>query len=124
MPKHTCTKIEVFGTIGGRIWMPSVVCVKTFHYRSSDPRWSCNRHANGSKPTLREICLEATRDGDFQGAQIAEATVRITRWTTPLAGHWRALDIRRFASVTDCVVEDESDEYFEIMDACASGASG
>lgn len=118
MKKTTHTIITITGTVGGPIWMPSAICAKPFKYRSDDGSFACNRHSDNSKPTLRDIVLEVTNDGDFQSAEVADATVTIERRTDGQTGsvtRRRSWDIRQFPSVADCVVGEGSDRYWEIV---------
>lgn len=110
----THTEVSITGTIAGQIWMPAATCGKHFTIDESDFRYS-----DGSRPTLREMVLRATNDGDFQSCEIIDATVTFKRSTQTLTGtivRTRHMDIRQFPSVADCVVELDSEAYWAGLD--------
>lgn len=97
--------------------MPSVTCAKEFSLAESDFHYS-----DGSRPTIREMVLRATNDGDFQSCNILDATVTFKRSRVTATGtvvRTRHMDIRQFPSVSDCVTAFESDEYFAGLDCFA-----
>ncbi len=107
--------VTISGTYGGPIWMPMAVCSKYFKVSSQD-------YSAGD--TLRDIVLRLTGDGDFRSAVIADATVTFTRsrrTATGVVSRVRHMDIRQFPSVADCVVEFDSERYWEIVDAGQEG---
>lgn len=119
--KHTTTEVQIIGTIGGRIWMPACVCSKQFKVSNLEyPYTALTENGRSVKATLRDMILMVTNDGDFQSCLIADATVVFIRTVVTASGtitRRRAMDIRQFPSVADCVVEFESDEHYEILDA-------
>ncbi len=115
----TITTVTVTGTIAGQIWMPAVTCGKTFKLTSQPGPWGDFHYSDGSRPTLREMILRATGDGDFQSCQVIDATVRFERVTQTLTGsktRTRNMDIRQFPGVADCVAELDSEAYWAGVD--------
>ena len=113
------TTITLQGTIAGTIWMPAATCAKHFKVVDKPGPWGDFHYSDGSRPTIREMVLKATNDGDFQSCSIIDATVTVERRTAGRNGETvrrRHFDIRQFPSVSDCVVELESDEYFAGLD--------
>lgn len=110
------TEVQIKGAIGGPIWQPGFVCSKTFSV--------CNREYPFKSVTrlltLRDMVLHITNDGDFRDCMIADAQVIFTR-TQVTADETivrrRAMDIRQFQSVEDCVTPLDGDLYWQIVDA-------
>lgn len=115
------THVSISGIIAGDIWMPCVTCTKPFTVGEQDFRYS-----DGSRPSIRDMVLQATNDGDFRGASILDATVvfeRISMDSPTKIIRERSMDIRLFPSVADCVIAAESEEYYAASDAmCATEA--
>ena len=104
---------RIHGQIQGPIWMPACVCTKSFNVSEDDFRYS-----DGSRPTLRDMVLRATNDGDFQSADISFGWLTVESVIPRSDGHGqvsrkRSFDLRSplFASIADCVVKEEEIEY-------------
>ena len=105
--------------------MPAIVCGKPF--KASDAQYpftsTINQDRHGDRPTLRDMVLHVTNDGDFKSCSIADGTVEFRRVRTLPNGErltrTRTMDIRSFPSVADCVVEEDSDDYYAILDCFA-----
>jgi hypothetical protein len=93
--------------------MPATVCTKDFNVSEDDFRYS-----DGSRPTLRDMVLKATNDGDFQSADVSfgwltvEAIVRRKDGQGQVSRK-RHFDLRSplFASIADCLVEEDEIKY-------------
>jgi hypothetical protein len=113
------TSVIISGIIGGKIWMPACTCAKSF--KASNQKYPFTHYSDGSQPTLRDMVLHITNDGDFQDASIADAEVTFSRTKTLSNGErvtrTRTMDVRKFPSVADCILEFESNEYFAVIDA-------
>ena len=78
-------EIQLYGSIAGTIWMPSLECEKDFNVRLERiPRNSTIRtaHAHGwtwQITNLRDALLTITNDGDFQSCSITWAVLVVTR---------------------------------------------
>lgn len=70
----TDTRFErtLFATVGGRIWWPQDLFTKDIQLSEREFNYS-----DDSRPTLREMVLRATNDGDFQSCDLISAAVRI-----------------------------------------------
>lgn len=103
--------VTISGTIGGKIWMPAVTCWKDFSYRM-------NQKVRADE-TFRDAICNITNDGDFQSCEIVDATVKIEMQKAH-GTYTRYFDIRLFKSVSDCVMDENSKDYSEILDAVFS----
>lgn len=107
-------KAEIRGWIQGKIWMPPVTCTKHFHISEVD-----FRYADGKKPTLRDMVLKATNDGDFQSAELSEGELILTM-VLPRADKkgsitkTKTFNLRWFPSVSDCVCPEDLIVYPEV----------
>ena len=102
--------------------MPATVCGKQFTVTERDFSTTIGLDRKGNRPTLRDMVLKATNDGDFQSCEIADATVTFERTVygeTRTRTVKRHVDIRQFPSVADCVVAEDSERYYEIVDCFA-----
>ena len=102
---------HIEGQIQGPIWMPSVVCTKSFNVSEDDFRYS-----DGSRPALRDMVLRAINDGDFQSADISFGNLIIEAINPRKDGRGqiartRSFDLRMFGSVADCIVDENDIEY-------------
>ena len=118
------TDVRITGTIAGKIWMPAATCGKQFDVRRSQYPFSSYVDENGQsvRATLRDMILHVTNDGDFQSAQVIDATVTFERSTfenNRTRIERRHYDIRRFPSVADMVAEEDSQEYWDGVDCFA-----
>jgi hypothetical protein len=99
---------EIRGTIGGHIWMPAIRCTKPFHVKRDQYPFRPSDNIQGERSSLRDIILHVTNDGDFQDAQVLEASIILTAYRQSPRGDTiivkRVLDIRDFPSVSDCVM--------------------
>lgn len=101
------TSASIYGEIQGDIWMPSTTCVK--HFDISEDAFL---YSDGSRPTLRDMVLKATNDGDFQSANISWGFLRIEMTRQHVSGHGkftrtREFDLRKFPSIADCIVDED-----------------
>ena len=107
------TIARIHGQIQGPIWMPTCVCTKFFNVSENDFLYS-----DGSRPTLRDMVLKATNDGDFQSADVSFGWLTVEAIVTRKDGkgqvtrkrHW---DLRSplFASIADSIVPEDEIEY-------------
>lgn len=86
--------------------MPAITCTKPFDISGDDFLYS-----DGSRPTLRDMVLRVTNDGDFQDANISWGFLRIEMTREHVSGHGkftrtREFDLRKFASIDDCIVPE------------------
>jgi hypothetical protein len=91
--------------------MPAAVCTKDFTVSEDDFRYS-----DGSRPTLRDMVLRATNDGDFQSANVSfgELVIEIISLRKDSNGsvtRKRYFDLRMFASIADSIVSEDEIEY-------------
>lgn len=110
----SATNVYIRGQIQGPIWMPTITCTKYFTVSKDDFRYS-----DGSRPTLRDMVLRATNDGDFQSADISFGTltielIRPRKDGTGYSTRKRNWDLRRFASIQDCIVAEDDVEYADL----------
>ena len=104
------THISISGQIQGHIWMPNAVCTKDFTVSEDDFRYS-----DGSRPTLRDMVLRATNDGDFQSADVSwgHLTVEMIQPRKDGRGEVtrrRHFDLRNgalFPSIADSIVSED-----------------
>ena len=69
------------------------------------------------------LSLLSSNDGDFQHAEYADLTIRVTdTWHDGTATHTRTrcFDGRLFPSISELFCEYEGERYFEIMDCFAA----
>ncbi len=105
---QTYTEVTIEGYIIGNIWWPygetfeKPVSISNRHYPFSldDP------------PTLREMVLRVTNDGDFQSASLADDSAVIFRRVRETASgtkiqRMRIMAAGQFASIADCVAVAE-----------------
>ena len=109
---------KITGQIQGRIWMPACVCTKTFTVSEDDFRYS-----DGSRPTLRDMVLRATNDGDFQSANVSWGHLTVETIVTRKDGRGtltrkRHFDLRSplFPSIADSIVPEDDIEYSDSED--------
>ena len=107
------TIAHVHGQIQGRIWMPSVTCTKSFSVSENDFRYS-----DGSRPTLRDMVLRATNDGDFQSANVSWGWLTVEAIVKRKDGRGqvsrkRSWDLRSplLAFIADSIVPEDDIEY-------------
>lgn len=112
--RHTSITIE--GFLVGNIWMPAAECFKHLTFDVDSHRSRCVS-SDGSRYTLRDAMLEATRDGDFQSCVVAAGTLRI-EVTTITEGRRvsrsRSWPLDRFPSIRDMLHADP--EWFPAYD--------
>ena len=101
---QTTTQITIRGFLVGTIWMPAAECWKELDYDVT------REDARFTEPgTLRDHVLRATNDGDFQGCDIAQGELIVTR-TTISGGtritRTRAFPLTLFPSIQDCLHDD------------------
>lgn len=103
--------VLITGQIQGPIWMPPVTCTKQFTLHKHDLRFAEGR------PTLRDMVLRATNDGDFQSTTISWGELVLTslRVFGPVrVTRERRYDLRKFPSIADCMTaEDKVVEVYE-----------
>ena len=68
------TQIHISGQVQGTIWMPAATCTKEFSVSEDDFRYS-----DGSRPTLRDMVLQSTNDGDFRVCNFTNGHLVIER---------------------------------------------
>lgn len=107
MTRHVSIAIE--GFLVGPIWQPSVEGYKPLAFDVDSHRKRCTS-SDGSRYTLRDAMLEATRDGDFQYAAVAQGVLRVTSTRAGTDGrrvtHSRAWPLARFPSIRDMLHDD------------------
>lgn len=100
--------LTIAGEIVGTIWMPAAECYKEFSV--SDNQYPFNAYFDGSRPTIRDMALHVTNDGDFQQCHISGNSVLIferTTWTkTGPIKKQRIMYASQFPSIADCVGEE------------------
>ncbi len=109
------TIATISGQIQGPIWMPACTCTKDFTVSEDDLRYS-----DGSRPSLRDMVLKATCDGDFQSAEVSfgHLTIEMLIPRTDGKGYTsrkRHFDLRQFQSIADCLVPEDQIEYAEVL---------
>ena len=107
------THATIRGQIQGTIWMPAYTCTKDFTVSEDDFRYS-----DGSRPTLRDMVLKATNDGDFQSAAVSFGHLTIEAIQPRKDGRGQVsrkchFDLRLFPSVADSIVPKDEIEYMD-----------
>ena len=107
------THATIHGQIQGTIWMPTYTCTKDFTVSEDDFRYS-----DGSRPTLRDMVLKATNDGDFRSAAVSFGHLTIEAIQPRKDGlgqvsRKRHFDLRMFPSVADSIVPKDEIEYMD-----------
>ena len=112
-PVKLKTIAHIHGQIQGRIWMPACVCTKSFRVSEDDFRYS-----DGSRPTLRDMILRATNDGDFQSAAVSYGwltveTILPRKDSRGQITRKRSWNLRSplFSSLADLIVPEDEIEY-------------
>lgn len=100
MTYHT-ESIRITGYLVGNIWMPNIECWKHLDFDATDYEARCS-----APLTLREMTLAATRDGDFQGCDIADGTLIVIRRAENGFTHRRSFALDRFPSIADMTRTD------------------
>lgn len=115
--RHVSITIE--GFIVGPSWMPGTECYKSLHFDVVGHRGRCTSSA-GDRYALRDAMLEATRDGDFQSAVVAQGMLHIDSTRIGADGrrvtHSRAWPLERFPSISD-MLHDDPDWLPNVEDA-------
>lgn len=103
------TNVALIGVVVGRIWMPATECTKDVSISESEFRYS-----DGSRPTLRDLALRATNDGDFQSCSLTADSFfefqRVRRAGNTSVVRTRVMPVTAFRSVADCIDSRESCE--------------
>lgn len=95
-------EVSIVGTVQGKIWMPAVECEKEFNISKRD-----FNYADNSTPTLRDMALRATNDGDFQGCMIADGCLMLKTTRHSKKGHTTRVvyhDLNKFPSIKDLMI--------------------
>jgi hypothetical protein len=70
-------EVTLYCKIAGPIWMPATTAFKDVKLTDSKSPFSDFRYSDGSRPTLRDMVLKATNDGDFQNAALVEGSIKV-----------------------------------------------
>ena len=96
--------------------MPACICTKDFNVSEDDFRYS-----DGSRPSLRDMVLRATGDGDFQSADVSQGQLTIEAIVPRRDGHGqisrkRHFDLRSelFPSIADSIVAEDDVVFCEV----------
>ena len=109
------THATIHGQIQGTTWMPAYTCTKDFTVSEDDFRYS-----DGSRPTLRDMVLRATNDGDFQSANVSWGHLTVETIVTRKDGRGtltrkRHFDLRDSAGRGHNAVELERPELLVVL---------
>jgi len=100
------TRIDrtLYARIAGDIWMPQTLCWK-------DVKLTDFRYSDGSQPSLRDMVLQATNNGDFQSCGLVDAYVLIRHYRRDRVVEKRLFLSPESLTISDCwaseVVRDE-----------------
>lgn len=101
-------QVEIRGYLVGTIWWPvGAECWKTVRHDVTDYDARCTEPC-----TLREHVLALTRDGDFQGAEIADGELIVTI-RKPGRTRTRSFPLTMFPSIADMRRDDWDGPCFD-----------
>lgn len=107
----TTTQITISGYVVGPIWWPAgAECFKEFRHDATAYDARCTRPS-----TLREHCCRITSDGDFQGCDIADGVLTITRHRNGRRVS-RDFPLEMFPSISDMLKTDWDGPYYPSED--------